>query len=197
MWLIQNFLLYLVFAEFKQGDFSFKTSSYEVLICRILCAILLHLQLEGEIRQSLLMLNYARLHTKHRKQRIPMLIVSLMQFSGAFGTEIINIILICNQDGVQDVLMNFIALGVIAEIDDYYAGTLYKNAVKDRIEDVELIIDESKPEDNAPYQKWYPISILYHVMMTFYKCVYYYFTPFSVIALSILFNSAKATTAEW
>jgi hypothetical protein len=30
--------------------------------------------------------------------------------------------------------MNFIALGVIAEIDDIYANTLYKDKIKEEIE---------------------------------------------------------------
>ncbi len=54
--------------------------------------------------------------------------------TGAIGTELINILLICTQDTVKDVIMNFIALGVIAEIDDLYAGSLYNNPVKDCLE---------------------------------------------------------------
>ena len=53
-----------------------------------------------------------------------MIIVSLMQFSIAFGTELVNILLICTSNNVKDVIMNFIALGVIAEIDDIYAKRL-------------------------------------------------------------------------
>ena len=31
--------------------------------------------------------------------------------------------------------MNFVALGIIAEIDDLYASTLYQNRIKKEIED--------------------------------------------------------------
>ena len=34
--------------------------------------------------------------------------------------------------------MNFIALGVIAEIDDIYANTLYNDPIKQSIEDAEI-----------------------------------------------------------
>lgn len=93
------------------------------------------MQIEGEIRQSIKMLDYSRLMVYSRKYRALMVMISLMQFSGALATEIINIILICTQDSVKDVIMNFIALGVIAEIDDIYAKTLYQNRIKKELEE--------------------------------------------------------------
>jgi hypothetical protein len=47
-----------------------------------------------------------------------------MQLCGALFTEIINICVICNQEKIMDVIMNFIALGAIAEIDNYYLDAL-------------------------------------------------------------------------
>ena len=75
------------------------------------------------------------------------MLISLMQLSSALGTEIINIALICAQDTVKDVIMNFIALGVIAEIDNFYAGTLTNNPIKNQIGDVAL--DFESEEDEA------------------------------------------------
>lgn len=49
----------------------------------------------------------------------PML-VALMQFFGGVFTETINILSICILDNPKEVIMNFIALGVISEIDNYY-----------------------------------------------------------------------------
>lgn len=54
----------------------------------------------------------------------------MMQLIASLGTETISLILICNQYSVQDAIMNFIALGVIAEIDDIYARTMYQNKMK-------------------------------------------------------------------
>jgi hypothetical protein len=83
------------------------------------------------------MFNFSRLMVKSTKRRVPMLTLGVMQLIGAVGTEIVNITLICQQTNAQDIIMNFIALGVIAEIDDIYANTLYNNTFKNRIEENE------------------------------------------------------------
>ena len=74
--------------------------TYSVLLTRITCAVLLHMQLEGEIRQSMQMLNYASYMVYHQRYRRAMILISLMQFIGAIATEVISILLICNQDTV-------------------------------------------------------------------------------------------------
>ena len=48
----------------------------------------------------------------------------MMKLLGAWMTEGVNILLICKQDSIMEVVMNFIALGVIAEIDNLYASRL-------------------------------------------------------------------------
>jgi hypothetical protein len=48
------------------------------------------------------------------------ILVALMQFLAGLFTETINILSICSLETSKDVIMNFIALGVISEIDNYY-----------------------------------------------------------------------------
>ena len=59
--------------------------------------------------------------------------VTLMQFYGAVFTEVINILSICTLGNSKDVIMNFIALGVIAEIDNFYLQALPSSALKSRL----------------------------------------------------------------
>lgn len=47
-----------------------------------------------------------------------------MQLTASFITELINLSLICSQNTVMDAVINFIALGAITEIDDYYAKSI-------------------------------------------------------------------------
>ena len=63
----------------------------------------------------------------------PML-VAIMQFFGAVFTETINILAICYLENTKEVIMNFIALGVIAEIDNYYLSALHPSELKKRLE---------------------------------------------------------------
>jgi hypothetical protein len=44
-----------------------------------------------------------------------------MQMVGAFSTELINLILIRKFTSSQEIIMNLLAFGVIAQVDDLYA----------------------------------------------------------------------------
>jgi hypothetical protein len=69
--------------------------SFQLVITRLLCALILHLQIEGEIYQAILMMKYTIYRTGGWNRRLPQFSVALMQLVGALATEIINIILIC------------------------------------------------------------------------------------------------------
>jgi len=47
--------------------------------------------------------------------------VAIMQGTGALFTELICLLLIAGQHTAVDAIMNFVALGVIADIDNIYA----------------------------------------------------------------------------
>ena len=119
-----------------------------------------------------------------------MLLISLMQFVASLATETINILLICAQDDVQDILMNYIALGVIAEIDDYYASTQTNDPIKNIVEDVELTINEEAFKAERVDSEWRMISTwIYKVFMrTFYQSYYFYFMPLTVIIISYFYQ---------
>ena len=101
--------------------------------------------------------------------------------------------------------MNFIALGVIAEIDDIYARTLYNSPIKNKLEDPNYeplrIMDKSESKiiqkhqtlilgkDEFGLQKWYmPTTVFHWIMKTFYQCYYFYFMPLSALALTFYQN---------
>eukprot|EP00347_Sterkiella_histriomuscorum_P012935 403366655 len=198
IFIVQCMLVALVLDQFKKNEES-DDATFEILLARILCAALLHMQLEGEIRQSLQMLNYSRLMVYNTKYRYPMMIISLMQFLGAFGTEVVNIFLICQQNTVQDVIMNFIALGVIAEIDDIYANTLYNNEIKNKLEagEISLLIKDHKPVHAFYASRLNPITWIHGILRCFYECYYYYFMPFTVIILTFFSYLLEESQLEY
>ena len=145
------------------------------------------MQLEGEVRQAIQMFNYARLMVYHRKFRIAMIMISMLQLTAAFLTEVLSILLICSQDSVQNVLMNFIALGVIAEIDNIYARSLYQNAIKDEIEQgITLTITEDQPVRQSYKSKCSILYLVYRLKRIIFEVLYYYFMPFLVIAITFI-----------
>ena len=116
----------------------------------------------------------------------PML-VALMQFLGAFLTEAINIVCICSQENTKEVIMNFIALGVIAEIDNYYLSALPESDLTSRLERPFAI---KIPEETIKFcdreLKTKVVYSIYKFLRLFEVSFYYYFTPFIVLILTYL-----------
>ncbi len=70
---------------------------------------------------ALLMIKYFAYHRSFFDKTNHAFMIACMKLFGSLLTEIVNILLICNQKTIMDCVMNFIALGVIAEVDDLYA----------------------------------------------------------------------------
>lgn len=83
---------------------------------------------------------------------MPQFSVALMQMCGAVATEVINIILICSHDSTKDVIMNLLAFGVIAEIDDYYADSLKNSFTRELISEGELSFSKLGKDDKDPLE---------------------------------------------
>lgn len=66
----------------------------------------------------------------------------MMKLFGAWITELVNIMLILNENKVKDIVMNLIALGVIAEIDNFYASRLFDFKCYQVLEDENLPFKE-------------------------------------------------------
>ena len=69
--------------------------SFSILVTRYLCAVILHLAIEGEVEQAINMMKFTLYRTGSWNRRIPMFLVAVMQLLGAICTETVNMILIC------------------------------------------------------------------------------------------------------
>jgi hypothetical protein len=54
------------------------------------------------------------------EERLPAFLIALMQFLIAISTEMISMLMLNGQREIMDVVMNFIAIKVIAEIDNIF-----------------------------------------------------------------------------
>ncbi len=63
--------------------------------------------------------------------------VGLWQFCILVLVEFVSLMVLLLQDSVLDVLMNFLALTIITEFDDYLFQTLYKDPISDLIKEGE------------------------------------------------------------
>ena len=114
-----------------------------------------------------------------------MLLVAFLQLTSAILVESFNIYIICKQESIEDIVLNYIALGFIAEIDNFYASALYKNEIKEAISKNDIKIYLEKDESSLLE----PSTLIYKFFNALYHSYYYYFVPFSVILITTLFGT--------
>lgn len=133
------------------------------------------------------MIKYANNHPEEFNGIHGPFVVALMQLSSALFTEIINICVICSLTDIQDIIMNFIALAVISEFDNFYAKSVVGIPIKKTL-DAPLSIKRSSKDiqfsDRSLFEKF--VRIVYRISRIFYASYYYYFMAFTVIPLTYL-----------
>jgi hypothetical protein len=103
---IQVIVVVLIGSDLIKSAKTFSPPSLELLTIRFIAAILLHIQLVGEVRQAMgLMKILVEYRNEFHSKGAPLLIC-LMQLNGALITEISNIYLICKLESVLDVLIS-------------------------------------------------------------------------------------------
>jgi len=175
----------MIFSEaidYIEADFS-------QLTARFILAILLHIQLEGEVYQAMKFIKFYNNHPEKFSNTLPPFLICLMQLTACLATEIINIVLICTTPTIMDTVMNFVALGVIAEIDNHYASSLKDFSLVAAVEEPPVFENSSKSikfRDRTCYHKF--IRTVYKMIRCFYAAYYFYFMPFTVVALTYMIN---------
>jgi len=101
----------------------------ELNIVRLICAFIMHIQMYPEINASLRMVQYAvNNHQNFCQSSIffPLLISSLKLF-GAVAAEVGNVYLIIRYTNVSSVISGYVALAIVAKVDNLMASTLLQN----------------------------------------------------------------------
>jgi len=83
-------------------------------VVRLMCALALHMQIEPEVFQGIQMIKFALFRCNNFRLRLFQICVAVMQLAGALSTEYINILLICEQDEVKNIVMNFVQFAAIS-----------------------------------------------------------------------------------
>ena len=144
------------------------------------------------------MVKYLNNHPDKFTRLSPPILISFMQQYAALYTELVNIILICGSPNILEVILNFVALWVIADIDDQYSEALQDFTLKKALRHKPVITNKSK---DIPFKnrncKGKAIRIYYILNRIMYISFYYYFTPFLTVLLTyIVGNPPKAGAAE-
>lgn len=99
-------------------------SNVSVMGARFICSILMHLQVEGDMRQGLRMMKYVTNQPFDFSNPGMAFSVALMQTMGGLAAEIACIVYLGSINKAIDVIIKFVALASIAKVDDIYAAAL-------------------------------------------------------------------------
>lgn len=93
-----------------------------IILVKFICAILFHFKFETEIRNGLSMMKYVALHTDYFENPGRAFFMGWVNVVIIVLVEIINLWNLSNitEGGTNDLMFDFIALGIIAEFDDYF-----------------------------------------------------------------------------
>ena len=95
-----------------------------ITIVRFLCAVFLHITLCGETKQGLNMMKYANNHPWLFRSWKTAYMIGFCQFLVVFIVELVNLAILTTNNTVMDIIMNFLALVIISEFDDYFLATV-------------------------------------------------------------------------
>ena len=198
----------LVYGETKGWDDIF-TGSTQLNGVRLVCSFLLHITLMPDIKNSLEMLRYTINNPnnfRHNGYYLSFLIL-LMRLLGNLFTELLNVWKMGQSSAIEDVVKDFIAFGIIAEIDDLVASTMMNMEVEQELEDNEIPYPQSQDhkkfwdilssamekldhkQERGPNRLLQIILItIYIFWQTIYVVVYFYFFPFFIVLLIFIFG---------
>ena len=158
-------------------------------VVRLMCALALHMQIEPEVFQGIQMIKFALFRCNNFRLRSFQILVAVMQLSGALFTEYINMLLICEQDEVKNIVMNFIQFAAIAQIDDLYSQSLKNSFLRTLVQQTSLNFQSinNKGFKQLDLNKRFLSKVtlvLYKILKTAYDSLYYYFAPIWVLFIS-------------
>ena len=193
---VQVLLAMLIFMS-SGGLASVFNGDVSINCARLLCAFILHFQVLEEITMALDMMMYVKhnSHTFKAKGALLGFIVALMKVLGGLVCEVANILVIVQSETVGDVIKDFIAFGIIQEIDDIIASTVggTQDPITDQplefpasqkfISDLDILRDLRRSRTASNLASLFKLAqiAVYNTINFIYVTIYFYFMPFSVI----------------
>ena len=133
----QLVLVIEVFYEmFKAEGHLFKIPENDswVLFARFICTTVLHLSLIDEVYQSLEMMKFCLNHDYLFRQEYLAFLIATFQLTAVLMVEICNVCIIMQSFIPTDIVLNFIAIAIIAEFDNYVFDAMRNESFKKMIE---------------------------------------------------------------
>lgn len=102
---------------------TYPTSKW-IVVARFICAVVLHMALQDEIKQGLDVMKYTLNHSWRFDNWHLAFLCGFLQTIVIVCVEVVNFIAIMSSQEITSVVMNFLALVVISEFDDFFYQAL-------------------------------------------------------------------------
>ena len=121
--------------ENVKANFFMPADSLQIVMCRFLCAVVLHITLTDEVMQGFACMKYALNHPYKFRRWADAYAVAFTQLMVVIVVEIVNLAILCTNHTIMDIIMNFLALVIIADFDDFFFFTVDKEMMAEIIKD--------------------------------------------------------------
>ena len=95
-----------------------------IVLIRFLCAVFMHITLIGEFEQGMKMMKFANNHWWLFRTWWLAFLVGFVQAFVIISVESINMLTLITNNTIMDIIMNFLALVIIADFDNYFISTV-------------------------------------------------------------------------
>jgi len=109
--------------------------NYWIVSARFVCGVVLHMALQDELKQGLDNMKYSLNHRWRFEDYKVAYLSGFLQATVIYIVEMVNFLAILTSFTVLDIVMNFLALVVISEFDDFFYEALRNEPLQDLITD--------------------------------------------------------------
>lgn len=117
----------------------------EVVFARFFCCLVLHMQLANELQRGL---NFMKFTTNHQYRFVnykTAWFAGFMQASVSYIIEVANLLVILSSSTVLDVVMNFMALEIVSQFDNFFYAASVSRVIQEAVKDGGAVRDHFKP----------------------------------------------------
>ena len=157
----------------------------EVICVRFIASMLMHLNVEKDVRNGIQMMKYAVNHSENFVNLDVGFFIGFMLTICSFGVEITVILVLVSFRDVLKVVMGYVSLAAISNIPRFYYNSLVEHKLL-TVADVTLAITKFRhmnPRENAPF-KLHVMRFIQKSNRLFFVSWSYYFMPFTALIIS-------------
>ena len=117
-------MIVIIIGNAKHEVLSCYPPSIWIVVIRFICGIVMHYSIQNEFTEGLRMMKFVVNHPWKFRYVFSAFMIGFFKVLIASLVELLNIFVLCSNTEVMEILYNFIALCVIIEFNDMFAGVL-------------------------------------------------------------------------